>query len=371
MRASARRRRTRKASPGPKAGSAAASSKALMAASGRFRSRSRRASWNRASRARRLPFFSAQAFRSADGSAPSWRSTITHRSMLSRVVSASGVSSKPSRRTSRARASTPRTRSDRANPSRALSRTAAVGSPAARMLRKISEASEGRFSARRTRPRATSSSAAGSSCCPRAELIRVSAVAWSPVESCRSRSRRRVLGSVGKGVPGGGSRARAASASPCSVRMRARSRVASGFSAASGSANLAAISRLPCAAKAAARRNIASRDPRSHGPSSVWMASSGRPAASCARARRSPSMFLSPAGPLRSASSRGAMAACGIPSRRAARDFSATDGAVASAAAISANQRKAADFMFRELCGGSDRCGWPWLWPRFRVSPRR
>ena len=347
-------------------GSAEIFSSTATAGSMFFASRSRRARRRADSAARRVPSSAAHTRRSVAGSPPSFFSRAIHWSRLCPVVSASGASVRPSRRTSRARVSTPRARRLRANPRRALSRTGAGRSDCLSNCPKISEASEARSVDNRSRACATSSSAAGRRDCPRAAAMIASAVAgFSPVSST-SRSRRITFGSAGSASGDDGSRARTAARSPCSKRMRASRRAASGFSVASGSASLAASARLPCAAKAAARRRTASADPRSHGPSSVRRASAGRPAASCARASRMPSRCFSAAGALRSASCKGAMAACGRPSRMAAAACSST--LCAGKGQVDANSAKMTSrrIIFPRAVASIGRCGSP---PRRRPLP--
>ena len=213
-----------------------------MAVSGRLRSRSRRASCSRDSRARLVPFSSAQVRRSVEGSPPALRSRASHCSMLSRMLKESGASAMPLRRTSLARASTPSSMSERANPRRALLRTGAASSLFSRMPRKISAESEGRLCARRRRPRATVDSGSGSREPSRIFSRSTSVSSGVPAVNCRSRSSRTVFGSSGRGVSGEGSASRAAIVSPCSHRMRASRRLASGDSPACADAILAASS---------------------------------------------------------------------------------------------------------------------------------
>ena len=198
-----------------------------------------------------------------------------------------------------------------------------------------------------------------------------SAAEGSSPDNCKSKSRRRALGAGGNGVPGAGRRARAASRSPCSARMRARRSEASGLSGTCWAASFAASSSLPWLASTAARRSTASEDPRSHGPSRVFRASSGRPAASWARASSSPSSFFPEAGDLRSASCSGVMAVCGMPSRSAASAFSTTVEGSATAVEASTSQSAKIGLILGGFCGGIARSGSRPFWPRSRaVLPR-
>ena len=256
-----------------------------------------------------------------------------------------------------------------ANPRRALSLTGAGRSGSAKTPRKISEASEGRFCVRRTRPSAQSSSAGGSRDRSRAAWMAASASAadGSPPASCRSINKRRVSAFPLRGSEALVRRARACTGSPCSSRIRASSSVASGDVAAWGWASLAAPSRLPWAAAAAARSNTVSTDVRSHVVSSVRCAVAGSPASSCARARSSPRRCFSfgPA-PSRAVSS-GAIAACGNPSRMA---DSAISSAVGPAhrpheAAVRRHTRRVVVLLISPECAAdisrsrSPRCGPP------------